>query len=97
MLLGSLTISSFRHLQKLVPSEIETLNRSISRESLEAWATSGPISVQQSTETESRTGTLHSQERIVLCGEGFAADWGWVEGALRTGAKAGAKVVEWLG
>jgi monoamine oxidase len=36
------------------------------------------------------------QERIVLCGEGFAEDWAWVEGALKTGVKAGDKVIEWL-
>ena len=65
-------------------------SNSISRTALEAWATSGPIFDSGAPDNSPR------QERIVLCGEGFAEDWAWVEGALKTGVKAGDKVIEWL-
>lgn len=56
---------------------------------MEEWAVHGPLS------WAGDDGAVH-QDHVVLAGEGFAEDWGWVEGALHSAAGASATVLSWL-
>jgi hypothetical protein len=62
---------------------------SVSRQEVEDWAVSAPLSWRDESGAD-------RADRVVLAGEGFARDWGWVEGALHSAVQAANTALTWF-